>query len=43
MLRRIFVSKEKEEQESGEWRRWHFKGLHTLYCPPDIIRPKQAW
>jgi len=36
MLKRIFESKRKEV--TGEWRKCHEEGLHTLYSLPDIIR-----
>ena len=35
ILRRIFGSK---RHENGEWRRLHNKGIHSLYCSPNIVR-----
>ena len=36
MPRRIFGS---ERDENGEWRRFHYEKLHSLYRSPNIVRP----
>jgi hypothetical protein len=37
ILRRIFVPK-RNENENGEWRRFHNEELHSSYRSPNIIR-----